>query len=67
MKQLDQMLDFMKEHGSITGMDCVELGILNYRGRVADLRALGVKIETRYETRVNKKGERKTYARYVLQ
>ena len=66
MKQLDEMVDFMRENGSITGLDCVGLGILNYRGRIADLRRLGFKIETRYETTLNSKGEKKTYARYVL-
>lgn len=66
MKQLDEMLDFMMEHGSITGMDCMRLGIMNYRGRIADLRKAGVEIETNYETTVNSKGQKKTFARYVL-
>lgn len=66
--QVELLLDHLKENGSITGIECiVELGILNYKGRIADLRALGYRIKTVMETRVNAKGKKKRYARYVLE
>lgn len=65
MKQVDEMYDYLKEHGSITGMESIELGIMNYKGRICDLRKLGVTIDTVYETRTNSKGEKKTFARYI--
>jgi len=67
MTQVDEMYDYLKEHGSITGMEAItELGIMNYKGRICDLRQLGVPIDTVYETRINSKGERKTFARYIF-
>lgn len=66
MTQCEKILDYMKEHGSITGMEAIGLGVMNYKGRLFDLRRLGVAIETKMETHTNKAGERKTYARYYL-
>lgn len=66
MNQCEKMLDYMKEHGSITGMESINMGVMNYKGRINDLRKLGVAIETKMESRVNAQGEKKTYARYYL-
>lgn len=66
MTQVDVLLDYLEKHGSITGLECItELGIMNYKGRIHDLRKLGHDIETVYETKVNARGEVKTYARYI--
>ena len=66
MNQCEQMLDMMKRNGSVTGMDCIEVGIMNYKGRASDLRKLGFSVKTTMETRINAKGQKKTYARYSL-
>ena len=66
MTQCEKIYDYLKSHGSITGMECINLGVMNYKGRLFDLRKLGVAIETKMESRVNAKGEKKTYARYYL-
>ena len=67
MNQVEQLLDYMKENGSITGMESItELGIMNYKGRICDLRRLGFVIETKFETATNQKGQKKTFARYIL-
>lgn len=66
MNQCEQMLDMMKANGSVTGMDCINAGIMNYKGRVCDLRKLGFGIKTKMETKTNSKGEKKTFARYYL-
>lgn len=66
MSQTDKMLDYMKAHGSITGMESIGLGILNYKGRINDLRKLGVPIKTVMVESTNSDGEKKRYARYYL-
>ena len=67
MSQVDILLDMFRENGSVTGMDCIAEGIMNYKGRVADLRALGFPIKTVYEDSVNRRGKKSRYARYVLE
>ena len=67
MNQCEKLLDYMKSHGSVTGMESIDMGVMNYKGRINDLRKLGFAIETRMETIVNAKGEKKTYARYYLE
>ena len=66
MTQCEQMLDYMKKHGSITGMESIGLGIMNYKGRINDLRNLGFVIDTKMEKHTNAQGETKSYARYIL-
>lgn len=66
--QCEKLLDYMKEHGSVTGMESImQLGVMNYKGRINDLRRLGVPIKTTMETVTNAKGEKKTFARYSLE
>ena len=67
MTQVDRLYDFLKTHGSATAWDIIELGILNYKGRIYDLRSLGVKITTRMEDHKNKYGEVEKHARYFLE
>lgn len=43
-----------------------ELGIMNYKGRIHDLRKMGYAIRTDYITRMNAHGEVKTFAQYTL-
>lgn len=67
MSQCEKLLRYLREHGSITGMECItKLHILNYKGRICDLRQLGYNIETVMETRVNSAGEKTTFARYYM-
>ncbi len=66
MNQCDKLLDYMKTHGSITGMESIGLGVLNYKGRIKDLRDLGVNIKTVMVDEVNSSGEKKRFARYYL-
>lgn len=67
MKQVDKLYEYLKAHGSITGMECMtELGILNYKGRIHDLRSLGVKIVAVRNQTPNADGEVKPYRRYYL-
>jgi hypothetical protein len=66
MTQCEILLDYLREHGSVTGMDSINMGVMNYKGRINDLRRLGYPIKTVMESKVNAKGEKKTYARYIL-
>lgn len=65
MTQVEQLYEMLKV-GPVSGMDCINAGIMNYKGRVCDLRKLGVPIERDWVTKVNAKGEKKTYAVYRL-
>ena len=64
--QCTNLLNHMEKYGSITGMESINLGVMNYKGRINDLRRAGFPIETVMETKTNSNGERKTYARYSL-
>lgn len=66
MNQCEKLLDYMKANGSITGMESFEIGVMNYKGRIHDLRKLGFNIEKVMETKTNANGEKKTFARYYL-
>lgn len=62
-----QLLAYLEEHGSVTGRECLDdLGIMNYKGRVCDLRKLGHNIERKWEYGTNRYGRRVKYARYYL-
>lgn len=68
MSQVDELYEYLKKHGSITGVECMtELGILNYKGRIHDLRKLGVQIRAVKNREPNRNGEVKPYRRYYLE
>ena len=65
--QCQMLLDYLHQHGSVTGLQALsELGIMNYKGRIHDLRKMGYAIRTDYITRMNAHGEVKTFAQYTL-
>lgn len=64
--QCKTLLDYMLVHGSVTGMQSIKLGIMNYKGRIHDLRKMGYTIETRFISKMNRNGEMKTFALYSL-
>jgi hypothetical protein len=43
-----------------------DLGVMNYKGRICDLRKMGYAIETKYISKLNRQGEMKTFALYTL-
>ena len=66
-RQVDILLDYMFVHGSVTGLECIEqLGIMNYKGRIHDLRKMGYTIQKKWENGVNRRGKKTCYARYFL-
>lgn len=66
-RQVDILLDYLIINDSVTGLECInKLGILNYKGRIFDLRKAGYPIATKMVTKKNRKGKTKTFARYYL-
>ena len=63
-RQVDKLHDMFKEKGSLTGWDILNAGIMNYKGRVSDLRKLGVHIDTVMEEVKTKDGGKTRVARY---
>lgn len=65
--QTDMLLDYLLAHGSITGRECMDvLGIMNYRGRISDVRKLGYEIKIEWVKKKNRQGRDVRFARYVL-
>ena len=67
LSQVETLLAYLQKHGSITGLECINnLGVLNYKGRISDLRKLGYDIETTWVKKRSLDGVKMKYARYVL-
>lgn len=66
-RQVDILLDYLLIHESVTGMECINiLGIMNYKGRIFDLRKMGYAIITKMEQGTKRDGTQCVYARYIL-
>lgn len=66
-RQVDILLDYLLIHESVTGMECINiLGIMNYKGRIFDLRKMGYTITTKMEQGTKRDGTQCVYARYIL-
>lgn len=67
MTQCEKVLRHLRDFGSITTMDAfIEYGITRLASRVYDLRREGHDIEGKFETSLNRYGEKVTYCRYRL-
>lgn len=67
LTQKERLLFYLKRYGSITGAEAFdELGIYRLSARISDLRKEGHNIETIYETKENRLGEKVTYGKYRL-
>ena len=67
MTQHTLIIDYMKEHGSITTAEAFnDLGITKLTTRISELRAGGIPIRQRAESSVNRFGAPVTYNRYWL-
>ena len=63
----ERVYDYMKEFGSITGLDAFrDLGTFSLREAIRDLKKEGVMIKSKYETALNRWGNKTTYKRYWL-
>ena len=65
-RQCDRLLNYLIKYGFITGMTCItKLGVMNYKGRIHDLRRLGAIIDTEMVYYISESGEHKSYAIYI--
>lgn len=67
MSQEKKILEYMRNHGSITSLDAaLHIRCLALPQRIFDLKAKGYKIVREIETKKNRDGETIQYARYRL-
>lgn len=66
-KQTEQILAYMKEHGSITALEAMlNLNCMRLASRIADLKKEGYAIRGEMETYKSKDGSTSHYKRYSL-
>lgn len=67
MTQKEQIIEYLEQHKTMTPIDAFyEIGCMKLATRVSELKRQGYDIETKMETYTNWKGQKKRYARYVL-
>lgn len=67
MTQVEMVLDYMNEFGSISSMEAfTDLGITRLAARVSDAEKMGVRIERKSETAKNRYGQTTHYTRYFI-
>jgi len=67
MTQCDRVIDYIKQHGSITQLEAMtELGVFRLASRINDLKRAGYGIGKKTVTGVNRFGEAVRYAEYYL-
>lgn len=66
--QKERIIQYIKEFGSITCWDAyTELGVTQFATRVKELKELGYKFKTTWESKKNRYGEKTDYKRYFLE
>lgn len=67
MSQCEEILEYMREYGSITPFDAIrDIGCMRLASRIADLKRRGVKIKKTTARGRNRKGKPVHYAKYEL-
>lgn len=67
MTQCERIMEYMKTEGSITSWEAMrELGCMRLASRIADLKKMGVQIESRTVTDRNRFGEVTHFTRYSI-
>lgn len=66
MTQVQRIIDFMLENGSITTMQAFDMGIARLASRIHDIKKMGIEIETETASARNRYGEIVHFARYKL-
>ena len=66
MSQATDVIEFIRDNGSITTMDAFGLGITRLASRVHELRKFGVPVEKEMITVQNRKGELCRVAKYTI-
>lgn len=67
MSQATEIIDFIREHGSITTKQATDLlGCYRLPARVHEMRSFGIPVEKEMVSVLNRKGETCRVARYTI-
>lgn len=67
MSQATDVIDYIREHGSITTKQAMEdLGCYRLSGRIYDIKSFGIHVEREMVEVQNRKGETCRVARYTI-
>ena len=66
MSQATDIIEYIRDNGSITTMDAFGLGITRLASRVHELRSFGIGVEKEMVSVLNRKGETCRVARYTI-
>ena len=67
MSQALDVIEFIRDHGSITTKQAMEeLGCYRLSGRIYDIKAIGIEVEKEMVTVQNRQGEDRRVARYTI-
>lgn len=66
MSQATDVIEFIRDNGSITTMQAFGIGITRLASRIHDLRTFGIPVEKEMITVQNRKGEPCRVARYTI-
>lgn len=66
MSQATDIIEFIRDHGSITTKQATDMGVYRLSARVHEMRAFGIPVEREMVTVKNRKGEDCRVARYTI-
>ena len=66
MSQATEIIEFIRDNGSITTMDAFGMGITRLASRVHEMRTFGIDVRKEMVTVKNRKGEDCRVARYTI-
>ena len=66
MSQAREIIEFIRDNGSITTMQAFGLGITRLASRVHELRSFGIPVQKEMVSVLNRKGETCRVAKYTI-
>lgn len=66
MSQATDVIEFIRDHGSITTLQAFGIGVTRLASRVYDIRAVGIPVEKEMVSVQNRKGETCRVAKYTI-
>ena len=68
MSDIDRIIQYMKDHGSITCKECEQkVGTTELRRRICDIKDMGYQIGDVWEDGENREGNKTRYKRYFIE
>ena len=66
--QNERIMQYMRDFGSISSFEAMrDLGVMRLASRISDMRSMGVRIASTWESSKNRYGEAVSYKRYRLE